>query len=123
MKTILCFGNPYLKEDSLAVELAKELKLEGYEFRVCYSAEEILEHRDVLIMDVVKGLREVKIIEKLEELNWENSVSLHDMDLAFYMKLMNALGSMGKVRIIGLPFGRDKEYVKEQLEKLLEKDL
>jgi len=67
---------------------------------------------------VVKGLDEVTILENIDDLQLSHSVTCHDLDLGFYLKLMKETGKIEAVKIIGLPYG---EADLEKLEKAVEK--
>ncbi|MBC8500757.1 MAG: hypothetical protein ISS25_00185 [Nanoarchaeota archaeon] len=117
---VLAFGNPYLKYDSLAVEIAKELKDEA-EFVICSSPEQIMEEKFDYIMDVVEGIDEIKVFDNLKLLNPHRMFSLHDFDVTFFLGLMESLGKINKVKIIGIPLNYDKEKAKEKIVSFLEK--
>jgi len=122
MKKILCFGNPHLGDDSLAVELAKELKIPGFEFVVCQYADDLLNFIDaneILIMDVVKGIDEVKVFEDIEALKDTRSLSLHDVDVGFLLKLMSETKAIKGVKIIGLPQKGETDEIKQQVSQIL----
>ncbi len=70
-------------------------------------------------MDVIKGLKEVQILENIDDLELCNSLTCHDLDLGFYLKLMKETGKIKKVKIIGLPYGeKDLKKLKVLTEKL-----
>lgn len=125
MRTVLCFGNPYIKGDSISVQLAKELEIPNYEFVVCIYPDELYNYKnldEVYIMDVVMGIERVELITDLDKLKFNKPISLHDFDVGFFLKLMQATGRSISIRIIGLPLGVEKEVIKEQVELLLSKD-
>lgn len=114
---ILVFGNPYIKEDSLAVEIANELK--EFDFKICVSPEEIMQEKFDYIMDVVEGIDEIKVFDNLKLLNPHRMFSLHDFDVTFFLSLMERLGKINKVKIIGIPIGFDKEEAKDKVRTIL----
>jgi len=122
---IYCFGNEFLKEDSLAKEFADELDVEGVEFVKCSSPEEVFEENSdkIVILDVVEGVNEVILIDNLSQLQTGNMVSLHDFDLAYFLKLMRRMGSLKEIRIIGIPMKGDKEKIKNGVEDIIKKIL
>ncbi|MBS1266163.1 MAG: hypothetical protein MAG795_00128 [Candidatus Woesearchaeota archaeon] len=125
MKTILCFGNPHLKQDSLAITLAKKLKIEGFKFKICIRPEELLENtgKEILIMDVVKGINKVKLITDIDQFRLNKIITLHDMDLGFYLKLLKQTGQIEEVKVIGLPQKAEQTKAKQQIKELLRKTL
>lgn len=116
---ILVFGNPHLEYDSLAVHIAKEIKFEGVEFVICTSPEQIMQERFDYIMDVVEGIDDVKVFDNLKLLNPHRMFSLHDFDVTFFLGLMEKLGKVDKVKIIGIPMGFDKEKAKEEVKAII----
>lgn len=115
------FGNEFFQGDEVAKELSKIIKADKFEFIQAESPNEILNANDeLIILDVVKGLKEVKIIDKIDDLVLANSVTCHDLDLGFYLKLMQTTGKINSVKIIGLPFGNnDYDYLKQEVEKTI----
>ena len=128
MLYLLVFGNPYLKEDSLAVRIADLLiedKIKGVEIIKCISPDELLNYFDkrFVILDVVKDARDVVVIDDIDRLQAGKIVSLHDFDLGFFLKLMKETGKMDKVTIIGVPQNAGKaelKGIKEKVKKVLE---
>ena len=120
MKTVLCFGNEFIKEDSLAKEIADELFIKNVRFVKCDNLSEILEYREenLYILDVAEGIDEVKVIEDIDNINTRNIISLHDFDLGYFLRLMKENGKIKKIRVIAIPFGFDKDKAKEELRKV-----
>jgi len=116
---VLVFGNPYLKYDSLAVEIAKELKTENVEFITCTSPEQIMQEKFDYIIDVVEGIDEIKVFDNLKLLNPHRMFSLHDFDITFFLGLMERLGKVDKVKIIGIPMDYDKEKAKKKVREII----
>lgn len=123
MKKIYVFGNEFFEGDEVAKELAKLIKNPKFEFIFAESPNEILNaNGELIILDVVKGITEVKLLENIDELVLENSVTCHDLDLGFYLKLMQTTGQITQVKIIGLPYGNfDYELLRKQVELILHK--
>jgi len=122
MKKIFVFGNELFKGDEIAKELAKKITNSNFEFILAETPNEILNsNSELIILDVVKGIQKVKLIEKIDDLVLANTLTCHDLDLGFYLKLMQETGQIKSVKIIGLPYGNnDYEYLKKKVEKLLE---
>jgi Ni,Fe-hydrogenase maturation factor len=122
MKTVLCFGNPDLSEDSLSLEIAKELSIPGFEFIHSTKPDILFNYignDSLYIMDMVYGIDKVTLITDLDKLKLEHSVSAHDLDLGFFLKLMQATGKLNTINIIGLPRAREKQEIKAQVRELL----
>ena len=110
MLYLLCFGNPYLSEDNLALLVADLIikeKIKGLEVIKCVSPDELLHYTDknFIILDVVKGLTKTELINDIDTLKANNIVTLHDFDLGFFLKLMKETNKIDKdkIRIIGIP--------------------
>lgn len=121
MKKIFVFGNEFFEGDEVAKELSKKINIDKFQFIQAQSANEILNIKEqLIILDVVKNLKKVKLISKIDNLVLANSVTCHDLDLGFYLKLMQSTGQIRDVKIIGLPFGnKDYEYLRIEVEKIL----
>lgn len=122
MKTVLCFGNPDIKEDSLALELASELVLKGFKFARCTNPELLLEYKNkkIIILDTVKNLKEVKEIS-IKDITTDNLFTTHDFDLGYFLKILKKIGTINKIKIIGIPQSGNKEKIKEDVIELLRK--
>ncbi|MBW2972587.1 hypothetical protein KY359_06125 [Candidatus Woesearchaeota archaeon] len=124
MLYLLAFGNPYLNEDNLALHVADSIiedRIKGVEVIKCLSPEEVLNYtdRDFVILDVVKDLEAVTIIDDIDRLKAGGMVSLHDFDLGFFLKLMKETGKLEKVRIIGIPQKGKVQDIKKKVLTLL----
>ncbi|MFH2106203.1 MAG: hypothetical protein ABII22_03005 [Candidatus Micrarchaeota archaeon] len=114
MKKILVFGNELVKSDSLALMVARELgksgKLKDIEFKELDAVEEIQnEGKDLVILDVVQGIKKLTIITDFDQLKSSQIYTLHDFDLGMNLKLLKKLGHIDKMKIIGIPMGWKKE--------------
>ncbi|MEA2036226.1 MAG: hypothetical protein U9O94_01860 [Nanoarchaeota archaeon] len=120
---VYCFGNEFLKEDSLAKEIADSIKIEGVKFIKCNSPEDIFESEQerIIILDVVEDIEKVILIEDLEQLKDNKIISLHDFDLSFFLKLMKEMGKIKKVQIIGIPMKGNKENMRGEIRKIISK--
>ena len=115
---ILCLGNEFVKEDSFAKEVGKELTLEGYKIIDIKDSfqfmEELNSSDNFVILDVAKGIKEVKTI-RVEDLSVNKIITSHDLDAQFILKLFNNKN----VKIIGIPYQRNVREVKNKLKSLL----
>ena len=125
MKTIvLCFGNEFIEMDRLPIILYRELrgKIPNVDFVICESLNEILDYLNyerVFILDTVKGIKDISIIDDIEILKERKIYTLHDFDLGLYLKLINRIKKIKNLKIIGIPVGYDKEDAKEKIVNLL----
>ena len=130
MKKILCFGNPHIKEDSLALKLADKLtrtvNKPEFEFIKCTNPEEItdIDQDHLIILDVAKGIKETTLIRDIDQLTHRtgfNMTSMHDFDLGFYLKLMKSLNKIKNILIIGIPYNYQLDKAEQELIKILKK--
>jgi Ni,Fe-hydrogenase maturation factor len=129
MRYVLCFGNPYIKLDSLAQEIAKKkgqtASQIGLKFISCNSPEEIFFYldKDFIILDVAKGIRKPVYIDDISVLETSKMVSLHDFDLAFFLKLMQKIQKDKKdaIKIVAIPEKGDERKLSSRIFELLKK--
>jgi len=74
-------------------------------------------NQELFIIDSVEGIKKVTLIENLDQLKTEKKYSLHDLDLAFNLKLLQKIGKLKKVKILGVPMKEDEKEILEQLER------
>ncbi len=123
MIPVLCFGNPYVAEDNLAVELARELNIKGYEFRILQNPDDILIYKDqetIIILDVFANIDDVIVVRDVDELKRNKIYSMHDFDLGFFLKLMKNAGNLKQIIIIGIPQEGNREDIKQKIKDLME---
>ena len=119
---ILCFGNECVKGDDIALKLVDSWEIKGVEFVKCQSLQDLeYVNDDVAIIDTVLGIKEVEIIDNIDDLQLGKMYSLHDFDLGFHLKLMKELGKIKSVKIIGVPMSMDFEEIKKSMSSLLSK--
>jgi hypothetical protein len=121
MPKVYCFGSEHYDGDEVALKLAPSLSISGYDFIVAETPTEIMKAQgSIYIMDVVKGIDAVQILDNVDDLSLCNSLTCHDLDVGFFLKLMKETGKLSSVQIIALPFG-EKDYakLKDGVESLL----
>jgi Ni,Fe-hydrogenase maturation factor len=121
MLKVLCFGNQHFENDRLALEVGKKLKnkILGVEFLLCGINEDYVfesENKDFLVLDVVKGIENVRFVEP-SELKTAHTVTAHDIDVSFYLKVLEKEGK--RIKIIGIPEGMDMEKAAGVVKSLL----
>jgi Ni,Fe-hydrogenase maturation factor len=118
MKTVYVFGNEYIKEDSFAKILAKKLK--NVKIVNATTPDVLLDaKKDIIILDVVKGIQEPMLIKDINQLKTRNLMSLHDFDVGFFLKLMEHMGIKKNVTIIGVPEEGDIDAVSTKIKQWL----
>ena len=121
---VLCFGNEFVDIDRLPIILYKELKgkIPNVEFVNCESPSEILDYSDydkIFILDVVKGIKHVSVIEDFDQLKDRKIFTLHDFDLGLFLKLISKVKKIKNLKIIGIPIDHDKNEAKTKVKKIL----
>ena len=121
---ILVFGNPLLEEDSLPLELLPRLRktFPEIEFKDFDSSEDLHEEgRDLLIIDSVKGIDQVMLIDDIDFFVLDKAYSLHDFDLGYNLKLMKKANMLDSVKIFSLPMTGNKKKIFSDLVELINK--
>ena len=115
---IYCFGNEFVKDDALAKTIVDDISMEDVSFVKCNSPEELLEVKgDIVILDVVKDISEVLLIKDIDQLKDRSIVSLHDFDLAYFLKMLKSLGRVSDITIIGIPMKGDEKAIRRDVIK------
>lgn len=118
---ILAFGNEFIKQDSLAKEIADEL---GLDVVKCASPDEMMDFKSkekIVILDVVQNLKEPRVIDIGEIKN--QAKTAHDLDLGFFLRLKKEMKEISDVRIIGIPQKGNKELIKKKVLALIPDNL
>jgi Ni,Fe-hydrogenase maturation factor len=125
MRTIYVFGNPLVKEDSLALKLLGRLrrKFPDLDFKEFDTTEDLEPEMEISIIDAVKGIKEIELIDDVDRIASDKIYSMHDFDLGYNLKLMKEMGMIKKVKIFGIPIGIAKEKAFTGLARLIEKEV
>lgn len=115
---VYVFGNENLKFDNDALEVAKGttdmIRDDGIEFVIVKPNEDLPfdNGQDVVIVDVVQGLTEAKLIksDELEKIVLPPRTTAHDFDLGLQLKYLKKLGKLGRITLIGLPMHGEIDY-------------
>lgn len=116
---IYVFGNKDHDKDKMAFVVAKKLqeKIKNIEFVEVKPNEDLSfeNNEDVIIMDGVWGIKDVKLITNIDKFDLGPKNSVHDFDLSFQLKYLRKIGKLKNIKIIGLPLeGKvEMEKVKE----------
>ncbi len=126
MRAVFVFGNPLVEEDSLPLRLLPRLRetFPSVRFTELDPAEDLrILGRAPVILDAVKGISGVSVINDIGAIEGSPRCSLHDLDLGANLKLMKKTGLLNEVTIIAvppsMPPGKALEGVKEALERIL----
>ncbi len=115
VKKLYVFGNEHLEDDRLSADLGRLLS-KKFKIVHCRSPDELLEadEDEILILDVVKGIKEPIVIKDINQIKTNKMLSLHDFDLGFFLNFMEVMGINKKIKIIGVPAkGNIKEIAKK----------
>ncbi|OGI12399.1 hypothetical protein A3K64_01040 [Candidatus Micrarchaeota archaeon RBG_16_36_9] len=122
-KIVYVFGNPLVKEDSLPLKLINKLKKEfpSIEFKEFDTTEDLEIKKELNIIDTVKGIRKVELIEDIDKIITDKIYSMHDFDLGYNLKLLKKMKMIEKVRIFGIPVNMKEKKAFLELCKLISK--
>ena len=123
-KTVYVFGNPLVRRDSLPLRLIDNLRktFPSLEF-IEFDAIEDLEEKELNIIDAVKGIEKVELIEDMDKIIAEKIYSMHDFDLGYTLKLMKRMKIVDKIRIFGIPVKMKEEEALSQLCDMIKSSL
>lgn len=129
---ILCLGNEFIKEDSLAKKIASQLSKEldegKFEFININDSFQLMEHikdmgedEKIILLDVVWNLKEPAILS-IQDLKPESITNAHDFDAGFFLQLLAGENENLKkrIKIIGIPMEGSEEEIKEGVKRVLE---
>jgi len=121
VRTIYVFGNPLVKEDSLPLKLIDKLRKEFplLEFKEFDTVEDMELEKELNIIDTVKGIKRVELIEDIDKIITDKIYSMHDFDLGYNLKLSKKMKMIDKVRIFGVPMRISEREAFKSLKKLI----
>ena len=103
--TIFIFGNPDLPMDALPLRLVPQLqaRFPQHEFLIKDPNEEWEVPEKLIVIDTVKGIESVQVFHGLDAFSRAPRVSMHDFDALTQMRLLQKIGQLKEVAIIGVP--------------------
>ncbi len=113
MTTIYVFGNPFVPQDSLPLQLIDQLKQKfpKINFQVVDPNENFPPEgeKNLVIIDTVIGIKKLMILD-LNDFNdnKKTPISPHDYDLLFHLLLLKKMKKIHSVKIIGIPIQCDR---------------
>lgn len=118
-KVIHVLGNEFLKQDSLALELAENLNIKNIKFIKINTFDDLMKTHPI-ILDVCKGINKATVITDVDEFVSRRTSTVHDMDFGFFLKLNKSLGNINDIKIIAIP---QKTYkgIEEDIKQIIEK--
>jgi Ni,Fe-hydrogenase maturation factor len=125
-RTILCFGSE-VQGDDISFKLCDSLKKDpDFKFVKCENAIDIMAYVDsdeIIVLDNVKGLKKPWLFRSIEEFKTVESVTTHDIDLGTFLHVLDGMGKLKSVKIIGIPLGSKKSDVLGEMNKILSSQL
>ncbi len=121
---ILVFGNPLVKKDSLPIKFLPKIRkafpnIEFIEFDPTENLEK--QGKNLTIIDTVKDIKKVTIINSIEKIITNKIYSMHDFDLGYNLKILKKLDLIDSVKIIGIPEKISEKELLSQLQSILRK--
>ena len=116
--SVLVFGNPLLREDSIPLRILPRLhkRFPDIEFKEFDPNEELeAEGRDLKIIDTIQGIKKVTLINDIETIKSATVYTMHDFDLGYSLKLLKKLHYLDSVVIFGVPMGMKENEAFRQL--------
>ena len=104
--TVFIFGNQDVEGDFLPLKILPELRKRcpGVDFLAKDPNEDFELPEGTVIIDVVAGLKEIRVFDSLEDFEAPPRMTLHDFDLFGHLQLLKKLGKPpSKIEIIGIP--------------------
>lgn len=109
-RIVYVFGNPDLPGDALPIYLLPQLseRFPALMFNVRDPNEDWDIPDDLIVLDTVVGIDRVTLFEGLDAFTAAPHVSVHDFDAYANLRLLQKLGRLKRVHIIGIPSGMEK---------------
>lgn len=114
---IYILGNYLLKSDNLPIKLTPYLKKLFPELTFVHydPTEDIISKKNIVVMDTVLGINEIKVFNDLSNFLLSPRNTVHDYDLFLNLSLMKKTGRIKDFTIIGIP---PKMKIKKAIEEL-----
>ena len=116
------FGNQKVKTDSVPLKILPKLKEQFPQIKfIVKDPTEVINHQEDewWILDTVQGVNNVTIIDDPSVFANQSSLSVHDYDLTFEIKLLLKLGKLKKIKIVAIPHFMQKDQALVKVTKLL----
>lgn len=121
--TILLYGNEDVSFDRGALLLEDVLKqaFPSSAVRHAKQPDEVLSYLDgnLLIVDVAKGISEPVLFTDPDLLIARKTVTAHDLDLASFLKMLKAVGTITEIPIVAIPCDVNPTSCKDKVCELI----
>jgi hypothetical protein len=104
-------GNPAVRRDNVPFRILPQLRrvFPSVDFREADPNENFVPEEGSIIIDSVEGIDAVQSFDSLDDFAAHHTVSGHDYDLAFHLRVLQKLHKINSVTILGVPVrGTDK---------------
>lgn len=117
-KIVYVLGNPIEKTDSQAFKLIPKLQNKFLHINFIHldPTEELplLDNQNLILIDTVMGLKKVTRFDGLNHWKLSPRVTVHDFDLPLSLGILQKLGKLKDLTIIGIPpKGKETQILKE----------
>ena len=124
---IFVLGNPDLREDSLPIRIFPAIReyFPNFNFEYKDPNEEwsIPESKEIVVMDTVLGIDNVVLYNNLESFAPSSRITMHDFDALANLKLLQKLGKIKSVKIIGIPQALSEKKAIQQVAAIISANL
>lgn len=98
-------GNPVVRRDNVPFRILPQLRraFPSVEFREADPNENFVPEDRSIIIDTVEGIDSVRSFDSLDDFAAHHTVSAHDYDLAFHLRVLQKLHKIRSVTILGVP--------------------
>jgi len=121
-KTVYVLGNPLVNIDNLPLKLLPQLKKNYPEFSFIHfdPTEELTQaDRNLIFIDTVIGIKKVTTFNDLNRWSISPRFTVHDFDLPINLKILQKLGKIKKITIIGVPKKGNQKKILKEIKNLL----
>ncbi|OIP79916.1 MAG: hypothetical protein COT39_03800 [Parcubacteria group bacterium CG08_land_8_20_14_0_20_48_21] len=122
---VFIFGNLDLPEDSLPLRLLPELQKRFSQ--AVFLAQDPNEEWEIpeklIVLDTVVGIHDIRFFDDLAKFQPPPRISLHDFDAYVNLRLLQKLGKLKEIKIIGIPPMMDANEALEKVTRLLHPNL
>lgn len=121
-KTVYVLGNAADPKDRLPLDFLPFLKkrFPNIAFLPFDPTEEFPPHTPYLVLiDAVEGISRVTLFSDTDEFSFSPRVTVHDYDLIIHLKLLQKLGKLEKLTVIGVPMSGNRKRILSDLSAVL----
>lgn len=118
---IFVFGNPDVEIDAIAVKIMSDLqeKFPNFEFVQKDPNEDCDIPEQLIVIDTVVGIDSVHVFENLDEFAASPRMSVHGFDALMNLQLLQKLGRLKQIKIIGIAPTISEEKAIQEVSKVL----